>query len=128
MWFLAREQARAEIKRRLGVVRLHEAARRTAASFSPDERTYVHEGFEWQCVFAEEYSTVPASDPDFRRAGGFRLCVVERPAEPFTNPFIRDPAISPPPTPQAGQPGSNATNVSKGHDGALREICHDVLR
>ena len=87
MWFRTLERAMAEIKRRLGVMRLHETARFTAADFSPDERTYVHEGYEWRCVSAREYSTVPASNPDFRRAGGFRLCGMQRPAEPFTTPL-----------------------------------------
>lgn len=89
VWFLTSEQAKTEIKRRLGVERLHEAARFTAASFGSDERISVHEGHEWRCVFTQEYSTVPASHPEFRRAGGFRLCEMERPAEPFTNPFIQ---------------------------------------
>lgn len=92
MWFLTWEQAKAEIKRRLGVVRLHQFARVTA-TFRHAERAYVHEGYEWRSVFAEEYSTVPASHPDFRRAGGFRLCAMDRPAEPFTNPFIRPGSI-----------------------------------
>jgi hypothetical protein len=113
VWFRTREQAITEVKRRLGLVRLHQTARRTTAGYALDARAYLYEGHHWRCGSSEEYSTVPASHPEFRRAGGFRLCVMERPAEPFNFWTLPGRAAAESPTSQmAEESGSSGCPIT----------------
>ena len=78
VWYSNYRHAKDEVKRRLGVLKLHRGARGIRKEFGPNEPTRSHDGFEWRCLHAEDFSVVPASHPDFRRSGGFRLSWMRR--------------------------------------------------
>jgi hypothetical protein len=73
VWCSTYRQAADEVKRRLGVRNLHRRARGRRTSFRLDERERVHEGIQWRCEFAEDFSAVPKSHPDYARSGGHTL-------------------------------------------------------
>ena len=81
-WFRDRDDAIAEVKRRLGLERLHEGKRLHDRKFKLGERSD-DDGHTWRYVHAYQYEQMPQSHPDFGRSGGVRLYLMERDVEPF---------------------------------------------
>ena len=78
VWHVREGHADQDIKRRLGVRRLHRKARRSGSDVVAGEHTRIYEGEAWSTLWAEDFKAVPASHPDFARAGGFTLYTMYR--------------------------------------------------
>jgi hypothetical protein len=76
-WFHRPEDAREDVKRRLGVERLHDGKRFDAYERPLEESAQTHEGHEWRCVSYINYG-LPPSHPDHGRSGGVRVYTMDR--------------------------------------------------
>ena len=88
-WFYRLEDAKVELKLRLGVERFQEDAhlRRRMSDAGVSPRDY--DGYSWKCVWCEEYANLPRSHQQFDHSSGVRLLKLDREAPPFKNPFAR---------------------------------------
>jgi hypothetical protein len=80
VWYRNQSQAEADLKRRLGVKRLHQRARDDGGA-AHEHKARRPDGSEWRCVYSRYFSAVPASHADYGRSGGFRFCWMERVTE-----------------------------------------------
>lgn len=88
-WHDRREDAKADVKRRLQLRRLQEGKRLDATEWPLEERALTHDGFEWRCVAIMHYDRFPPSHPDHRRGGGVRLYSMDRESPPFDPSTIK---------------------------------------
>lgn len=79
-WFDDYEDAWKEVKRRLGVLKLHRRAhgRRQRFNFRPGEGVRAYDGARWRPEWAEDFSLVPESHADFGKAGGLTVYLMNR--------------------------------------------------
>lgn len=76
-WFPTLRLAEDEVRRRLGVKKLHKKGRGIEGAYLPSPRIWTHEGFQWTALHAYMFRAVPASHPDFARSGGITLYTME---------------------------------------------------
>jgi hypothetical protein len=88
-WLYRLQDAKAEVKLRLGVDRFQEDAhlRRRMSSAGVPIRDY--DGYSWRCVWCEEYANCPRSNQQFDHCSGVRLLKMDSEAPRFKNPFAR---------------------------------------
>src|SRR5687768_12881885 len=77
-WYSHQGQAEYDVRRRLGVRRLHQAKRVLAMECQPAERTRIHEDYEWRCVWRYDLSKVPPSSVDYGRCPVVKLYAMVR--------------------------------------------------
>lgn len=82
-WFVLAKDARDEVKRRLGLVRLHEGKRLHAREWLRADLNRTHEGYQWRCVSLTYYERVPPSHPEHGRKGGIRVHAMDRESPTF---------------------------------------------
>jgi hypothetical protein len=78
-WFSQRDEAEADVKRRLGLNRLHDNRRKRLS----ERFVETHEGQVWASTHTHFYAAVAPSHPDYSRVGG----VVVRKMVPWTAQF-----------------------------------------
>ena len=71
LWFSNQGQAEYEVKRRLGVRRLHQRA--TVLGVQCEESTRIHDGFEWGCSWVYDFAAVTPSQRDYGRFKLFKM-------------------------------------------------------
>lgn len=72
MWFAGYRAARNELKRRLGVMKLHDSARGRRIRF-PINFKQIRDGVSWEAEWVLDYATVTASYGDLNNSG--RVCI-----------------------------------------------------
>src|SRR5216684_8570765 len=82
-WLYRLENAKAEVKLRLGVERFNEDAHLRRRISGAAEPTRDFDGYSWQCVWREEYANLPRSNQQFDHSSGVRLVKMDREAPPF---------------------------------------------